>query len=583
MFTGNNGSVARIAAVVAIVAAMLVAIAPSSLADEQSPLDPNADVHAFGVPHFGDTTSLTPNAPVVAMAAVPDGSGYWTVAADGGVFNFGSASFLGSLGAIRLTEPIVGIAAHPSGDGYWLVASDGGVFAFGSAPFLGSLGGLALDEPIVGIAAHPSGDGYWLVASDGGVFAYGEASFLGSMGGITLNEPVVAMAPHPGGDGYWLAASDGGIFTFGEALFFGSTGAIKLDQPVVALAPARDAAGYWLAAADGGIFSFGSAEFLGSAAGTSRKERVVAIAVPADSVGYWLARGAGPVSPLTGLPTDSVSTRPALAVKIDNAAAARGQWGLDRADIVFEQLVDGGGTRFLAVFHSRGASRVGPIRSARETDLQVLPMFGSSVLTYSGSNRTVRDAVRDNALIDAVYLINAFDSAFFRTSTRQAPHNLLSTTSRLWDFASPQLGPPRSVFAYRPDVVAPTANADAELFVVDFGIVTVGWQWNGESYVRHRGNVVHRDAASDPVTATNVVVLETVYITSPATGSPVASVVGSGTGYVLLDGKQRAIMWSRASLTEPFRLVAEDSGYEVLLAPGSTWVELVPRGRQPFD
>ena len=89
---------------------------------------------------------------------------------------------------------VVGIAATPDGAGYWLVASDGGVFNFGDARFYGSMGGQHLNAPVVGMASTPDGQGYWLVASDGGVFRYGDAQFAGSMGGRQLNAPVVGMA-----------------------------------------------------------------------------------------------------------------------------------------------------------------------------------------------------------------------------------------------------------------------------------------------------------------------------------------------------------------------------------------------------
>jgi hypothetical protein len=75
-----------------------------------------------------------------------------------------------------------------------MVAADGGVFAFGAAPFLGSTGDLQLNSPIVGAAATLAGDGYWFVAADGGVFAFGSAPFVGSAGGSPLNRPVVGMA-----------------------------------------------------------------------------------------------------------------------------------------------------------------------------------------------------------------------------------------------------------------------------------------------------------------------------------------------------------------------------------------------------
>ncbi len=125
------------------------------------------------------------------------GLGYWEVAADGGVFAFGSAQFAGSMGGQHLNAPVTGIAAAPTGGGYWEVAADGGVFAFGSAQFSGSMAGRHLDAPVTGIAAAatPTGGGYWEVAADGGGFTFGTASFLGSMAGRPLTAPVVGVAP----------------------------------------------------------------------------------------------------------------------------------------------------------------------------------------------------------------------------------------------------------------------------------------------------------------------------------------------------------------------------------------------------
>ena len=208
------------------------------------------------------------NRPIVGLSAVPTGRGYWMVASDGGIFSFCDARFFGSTGGLRLNQPVVGMAASPSGNGYWLVASDGGIFRFGDARFFGSTGGLRLNRPIVGMAATTGGNGYWLVASDGGIFRFGDAPFLGSMGGQPLNRPIVGMAPTPTGNGYWMVASDGGIFSFGDARFHGSTGGAPLNQPIVGMVPTPSGNGYWLVASDGGVFSFGDARFLGSMGGT---------------------------------------------------------------------------------------------------------------------------------------------------------------------------------------------------------------------------------------------------------------------------------------------------------------------------
>ena len=219
----------------------------------------------FAAPDLGGL-AVRPRRPVVGAAPRPSGQGYWLVAADGGVFAFGDAPFLGSKGGEPLDRPMVGMASTPSGQGYWLVAQDGGVFAFGDAVFAGSAGDLPLDRPIVGMASSPTGRGYWLVASDGGIFAYGDASFHGSTGGLPLVRPIVGMAASPSGAGYWLVAADGGVFTFGDAGFRGSTGGTPLVSPMRSMATTTTGAGYWLVAADGGVFPYGDAQFQGSAA-----------------------------------------------------------------------------------------------------------------------------------------------------------------------------------------------------------------------------------------------------------------------------------------------------------------------------
>ena len=121
----------------------------------------------------------------------------------------------------QLNAPIVGIAATPDGGGYWLVASDGGIFNFGDAGFYGSTGGIHLNKPIVGMAATPDGGGYWLVASDGGVFNYGDAGFYGSVpagGSGSLVAPVVGITSSADGRGYSLATSIEDVIPFGDGV-----------------------------------------------------------------------------------------------------------------------------------------------------------------------------------------------------------------------------------------------------------------------------------------------------------------------------------------------------------------------------
>jgi hypothetical protein len=200
------------------------------------------------------------------MASSHDGRGYWLVGLDGGVFAFGDAPYLGSMGGTRLTQPIVGMAATPDGQGYWLVAADGGIFAFGDAGFYGSMGGKVLNEPVTGMAATTSGHGYWLVAADGGIFAFGDAGFYGSTGGRSIPDSIVGMAATANGGGYWLAGWDGSVYDFGNAGHDGGSAGTTPMSPVSAITATPDGGGYWLLQPDDWNYSFGSQSAIGSIA-----------------------------------------------------------------------------------------------------------------------------------------------------------------------------------------------------------------------------------------------------------------------------------------------------------------------------
>jgi Tol biopolymer transport system component len=259
-----------------------VSVGPASVQGDRPSTGPQISGNGRFVAFQSVATNLiaedTNSAPDIFVHDRTPVRGYWLVAADGGIFAYGSAVFAGSTGAMKLAKPIVALAAAPTGQGYWLGASDGGVFAFGAARFFGSTGSIRLARPIVGMAPAPSGAGYWLVASDGGIFAFGDAAFFGSTGAMKLAQPIVGMAATPTGGGYWLVGSDGGVFAFGDAAFFGSTGAMRLNKPIVGLAPSPSGGGYWMVASDGGIFAFGDAAFFGSTGAMKLAQPVVGMA-----------------------------------------------------------------------------------------------------------------------------------------------------------------------------------------------------------------------------------------------------------------------------------------------------------------
>jgi hypothetical protein len=280
-------------------------VEPSPDVTALSFLDSMSCVSAVGC-LAGGSTLTNPNGngdpglrALVEQLSFPPASnqGMVLAARDGGVFAYGTAPFAGSMGGQHLNAPVVGVAATPDGGGYWLVGSDGGVFAFGDALFEGSMGGQHLNAPIVGIVpSGGDGRGYWLVASDGGVFAFGDAAFAGSMGGQHLNAPVVGMTM-TGNGGYDLVASDGGVFNFGGATFSGSAGGTKLAAPVTGMAATPDGRGYWLVASDGGVFTYGDAGYFGSVPGQgiTARSSVVGIARTPTGSGYWLVGADGAV------------------------------------------------------------------------------------------------------------------------------------------------------------------------------------------------------------------------------------------------------------------------------------------------
>src|SRR5579884_3761892 len=167
-----------------------VSIGPNQLSVTVGGLDGSRG-EVFSVAALNDQGRGLDSAP---SAPVWTGAGYWSVTSAGGVFSFGDAGFFGSAGGSRLAAPIVGMAASPDGGGYWLVGADGGVFSFGDAGFFGSAGGSRLAAPIVGMAASPDGGGYWLSTAGGAVLGFGDAANFGPITGAQLGGPVIGLA-----------------------------------------------------------------------------------------------------------------------------------------------------------------------------------------------------------------------------------------------------------------------------------------------------------------------------------------------------------------------------------------------------
>ena len=289
-----------------------------------------------------------------------------------------------------------------------------------------------------------------------------------------------------------------------------------------------------------------------------------------------------PGYPLTGLPiTDqAAATRVALAAKIDNHPASRPQTGLNKADIVFEENVESL-TRFAAVFQSQGSDPVGPLRSGRTQDIDILGAYNKPLFAWSGGNYRVTKAINASDLVNVGYSASRGKGGYFRSKDKKVPHNLYAKTSDLWKLAPEGSGPPQQQFTYRSSSDAkPATSVAVDGAKISMYNVKVYWKWDAASgnFLRSSDNVkrVLEPHMTDDgqVNTKNVVVLYVTYIRSKADHkSPHAVTTGDGTGYVMTDGGLIPITWTRASRSEPFTL-KDANGAVVRLTPGRTWVEL---------
>lgn len=289
-----------------------------------------------------------------------------------------------------------------------------------------------------------------------------------------------------------------------------------------------------------------------------------------------------PVAPLTGLPVAdaAVLSRPALVVKMDNHPDARPHAGLNQADIVYEEIVEGI-TRFFVIFHSTDAGPIGPVRSARTTDVDLLNQLNRPLFAWSGGNRGV---------VNAIGSANAESRApgqapgYFRDAERRrradVEHTLMNEgTQALYSTVVFGQGPPSPFFEYREPGTEATGEPAATI-TMKLNSVPVEWQFDEAQgrYIRSQYNDPHVDTTGAPISAENVVVQFCDYRTSPADpGSPEAVTVGNGDAWIFSGGKVVLGRWDRPDPAKPANFT-DASGTTVQLTPGRTWIELAEAG-----
>ncbi len=311
-----------------------------------------------------------------------------------------------------------------------------------------------------------------------------------------------------------------------------------------------------------------------------------------------------PTWPLTGQAADATAMNiPVMAVKVDNSPWARPHAGINQADQVYELQVEGI-TRFMELFHSQQPDRIGPVRSARSSDIDIFGNLHRPLLVWSGGNPGVTQEVADadaNGVVHDIGFEGIGKPDFYRDNAngKQAPHNLYTSVAKLRaDFTPPDAAPPAPMFTFRaPGAALPATAVDAPGVTIDFGRgVRIEYVWDDErkGWDRFQVDELHSRAQSSfkdeegvQVAPDNVVILYLSYAPDPVDGrSPKANSVGDGPGIVLTQGKAINVHWSRADAGDGWHLVDEQTGAPVDLTVGRTWVALPQQGEDqviPID
>ncbi|MGI9822483.1 DUF3048 domain-containing protein [Agromyces sp. Marseille-Q5079] len=283
-------------------------------------------------------------------------------------------------------------------------------------------------------------------------------------------------------------------------------------------------------------------------------------------------------SPLRGAPADwAAMQHPSIAVKIDDHEEARPQITLNRTDIVFEELVEGGLTRYVAIWHSDVPDEVGPVRSIRPMDPDIVTPFGGIIAYSGGQDQFV-------AMMQAAPVVNiVFDyddtGLFHRADERPGPHDVILAASEAVG-RYPDLPPPPVQFAYGdadpladPALEAAPTSGISQVFSEER---YPSWSWDAatSTWLRSQEGQPDMESSGDRVRAVNVVTMR-VGIDWTYGDVPKTVMVGSGEVWASVAGRTAHGTWSKKDAASPIVLTS-DAGEPLRLAPGNTWIELVP-------
>ena len=294
------------------------------------------------------------------------------------------------------------------------------------------------------------------------------------------------------------------------------------------------------------------------------------------------------IAPYRGTPAQpTLLLQPRLALKVDNAPTALPQEGLQQADIVFEELVEGGLTRFLAIFHSEVPEFVGPIRSGRSSDIPLLMPFDGALFGWSGANRAFRGLLDTVAIQDVGVYENP--AQYWRKSDRVSPSNLWARSTHLLQQAEIEQTSVEPLWPFEEpleELLDPGQKVGG--VQVNWGLAQVSFLWveNDRGWKRFQNGKEHLAVTSEgdesQITAENVVIQFTRYVlTEEVDGNgariPLAQLSeGSGEAWIFKNGSITEGRWVKPNITVHTQFL-DEAGAPISMAPGATWVLLAPR------
>lgn len=281
-----------------------------------------------------------------------------------------------------------------------------------------------------------------------------------------------------------------------------------------------------------------------------------------------------PINPMTGLDVkagdDVINQHPVLVVKMDNTYASAPQIGLGEADLVVEELVEGGLTRLAAFFHSTIPARVGPVRSMRASDIGIVSPVGAAVVTSGAAPVTIR---RIQAA--GIHFFGESTKGFARDSSRSAPYNLfanLRETASLTRHPSEQ---PQDYLPWGTEQDLPKGQPATSIAATFSGGHTTDWTYQGGHYVNTNSNAAADDRfAPDTVLVLRVQEGDAGYLDPAGNPVPETKLVGQGPALLFHGGSVVRATWTKASLQDPIKLSTKAGALSV--PAGHTWIELVP-------